>query len=65
MQIEKTLINNHLGVSNVSWKFSIPTICNFELKGFAHEICYFLKKYPTFLTVSIVSSVYKQNFTAP
>ena len=28
MQIEKTLINDHLGVSTVSWKFRIPTIYN-------------------------------------
>ena len=31
MQIEKTLINDHLGVSKVSWNFCIPTISNFAV----------------------------------
>ena len=48
MQTEKTLINDHLRVSKLSWKFHIPTIYN------SAEIS----------TVSIVISVYKQNFTA-
>ena len=34
------------------------------LQQFTREICYFLKKVVYFLTVSIVFSVYKQNFTA-
>ena len=29
--MEKALINDRLRVSNVSWKFRIPTIYNFEL----------------------------------
>ena len=31
MQIEKALINDHLHVSKVSWKFRIQTICNFAV----------------------------------
>ena len=31
MQIEKTLINDHLRVSQVSWKFHSPTIYNFAV----------------------------------
>ena len=31
MQIEKTLINDPLGVSKLSWKFCIPTIYNFRV----------------------------------
>ena len=62
MQIEKALINDCLQVSKVSWKFHIPTIYNFAV------ICpwnlLFLKKVAYFLTVSIVFSVYKQNFMA-
>ena len=42
MQIAKTLINDHLRVSEVSEKFHIPTFCNFVV------ICYFLEKQPTF-----------------
>ena len=47
MQIERALINDRLRVSEVSWKFHIPTI---------YKLAYLL-------TVSIVFSVYKQNFT--
>ena len=31
MQIEKTLINDHVGVSKVLLTFSIPTIYNFAV----------------------------------
>ena len=31
MQIEKTLINDRLGVSNVSWKFQSPTSYDFAV----------------------------------
>ena len=51
-QIEKALINDRLRVPEVSWKFRIPTIYHFAVI------------YPWILIVSIVFSVYKQNFTA-
>ena len=51
MQIEKALINDRLSVLKVSWKLFIPTIYNFIVTVYN-------------LTVSIVFSVYKQNFTA-
>ena len=61
MQIEKALLNDRLRVLKVSWKFLIPTIYNFAV------ICpwnlLFTLKVVYFLTVSIVFSVYKQNFT--
>ena len=41
-QIEKSLINDPLRVSKVSWKFRIPAIYNFEV--IHREIRYFLKK---------------------
>ena len=53
MKIEKALINDSVRVSEVLRKFCIPTIYNFAE---------FTRDY--FLTVSIVLSVYKQNFTA-
>ena len=60
MQIEKAQINDRLRVSKVSWKFRIPTIFNFAV------ICQwnllFSKKVAYFLTVSMVFSIYKQNF---
>ena len=31
MQIDKALINDHLSVLKVTWKFRIPTIYNFEV----------------------------------
>ena len=31
MQIEKAVINDHLRVSEVTWKFRIPTIYNFAV----------------------------------
>ena len=58
MQTEKALINNCLRVSKKN--FCIPTIYNFAV--IYREICYFPKKQPT-LAVSIVFSIYKQNFT--
>ena len=51
MEIEKALINDRLSVLKVSWKLFIPTIYNFIVTVYN-------------LTVSIVFSVYKQNFTA-
>ena len=62
MQIEKALIDDRLRVSNVSWKFHIPTPCNFALIYPWNLIFY--SKLAYFLTVSIVFFVYKQNFTA-
>ena len=53
MKIEKALINDSVRVSEVLRKFCIPTIYNFAE---------FTSDY--FLTVSILLSVYKQNFTA-
>ena len=62
MQIEKRLVNDRLRASKVSWRFPIPTIYNFAL------ICpwnlLFSLKVLYFLTVSIIFSVYQQNFTA-
>ena len=51
MQIEETLINDHLRMLKVSWKFHIPIIYKFavtEIWNLLSEICYFLKKQPTF-----------------
>ena len=60
MQIEKALINDRLSVSKISWKFRIPAIYNFAV------ICPWNLRFSLayFLTVSIVFSVYKHNFTA-
>ena len=41
MQIEEAPITDCLRVSEVSWKFDIPTIYNFAV--IYREICYFLK----------------------
>ena len=62
MQIEKALINDSFHVSKVSWKFRISTIYNFAViypwnLQFSEKVGYFL-------TVSIVFSVYNQNFPA-
>ena len=62
MQIEKALINERLGVSKVSWKFHVPNIYNFGVI-YLWKLFFFLKKLAYFLTVCIVFSVYKQNFT--
>ena len=61
MQIGKSLKNDCLSVSNVSWKFRIPSIYNFAVIYpwnllFSWKQGYFLKD-------SIVFSVCKQNFT--
>ena len=61
MQIEKALINDHLHVSKISWKFRMPTIYNFAVIYPWNLL--FLKKVAYFFTVSIVFSVYKQKFT--
>ena len=61
MQIERALINDRLRVPEVSWKFHIPTIYNFAVIyswNFPSSL-----KVAYLLTVSIVFSVYKQNFT--
>ena len=62
MQLEKALKTDCLRVSNVSWKLRSPTINNFPVTYpwnllFSYNVAYFL-------TVYIVFSVYKQNFTA-
>ena len=62
MQIEKAPINDRLRVSKVSWKFRIPTIYNSAVIYLWNLL--FSKKVTYFLVVSIVFSVYKQNFTA-
>ena len=62
MQIEKALINHRLRVSKVSWKFHVQTICNFA--GIFPWNLLLSYKVAYFLTVSIVFSFYKQNFTA-
>ena len=62
MQIEKPLVNDHLRLSKVSWKFGIPTIQNFSVVYLWNML--FSQKVAYFLTVSIVFSVCKQNFTA-
>ena len=60
MQIGKALINDRLSVSKVSWKFRVPTIYNFAVI-YSWNLLFSLKV-AYFLTVSIVFSVYKQNF---
>ena len=62
MQIEKALINDHLCVSKVSWKLHIPNIYNFTV-AYPWNLL-FSGKVACFLSVAIVFSVYKQNFTA-
>ena len=62
MQFEKTLINDRLRVSKVSWKFHISTIYNFAVIDPWNFL--FFKKVAYFLTVFIAFFVYKQNFTA-
>ena len=62
MQIEKTLINNRLRVSKASWKFRIPTICNFAVIYPWNLLL--SQKVAYSLIVSVVFSAYKQNFTA-
>ena len=62
MQIEKALINYRLSVSKVSWNFRIPTIENFVV--IYPWSLLFSWKVANFLTVFIVFSACKQNFTA-
>ena len=62
MQIEKALINGRLRILKVSWKFRIPTIYNFVVIYPGNLL--FFEKVAYFLTVSIIFSVSKQNFTA-
>ena len=62
MQIEKSLINNSLCVSKISWKFCIPATYSFAVIYPGNAL--FSDKVVYFLAVSIVFSVYKKNFTA-
>ena len=62
MQIEKALINERLHVSKVFRKFTILVTYNFAVI-YPWNLLFSLK-IAYFLTVSIVFSVYKQNFTA-
>ena len=62
MQIEKTQMNDRLRVTKTSWKFRITTIYNFAVIYLWNLL--FSLKVAYFLTISIVISVYKQNFTA-
>ena len=62
MQIEKGLINDHLHVSKLSWKFCIPIIYNLAVT-YQWNLLFF-KKVAYTLTVSIVFSIWKQNFTS-
>ena len=62
MQTGKALLNDHLRVSKVSWKFRILIIYNFAVIDpwnllFSYKVVYFL-------IVSFVFFVYKQNFMA-
>ena len=62
MQIEKALIIDHLCVPEVSYNFRIWTIYHFAV--IYPWILLFSLKVAYFLIVSIVFSVFKQNFTA-
>ena len=55
-KLKKPMINDHLHIAKVSWKFSIPTIYNFE--SYLWNLLY-LKKGRLLLTLHIVFSVYK------
>ena len=61
MQTEKAQINDGLHASKVSWKFR-KTISHFTV--IYPRSLLFSEKVAYFLTVSIVLSVYKPNFTA-
>ena len=57
MEIEKALINDRLRVSKVSWKFGIPTICNFAVIYpwnllFSLKVAYFLTFLLSFLFIN-------------
>ena len=61
IQIVKALINDHFRDSKVSWKLRIANICNFAViypwnLPFSLKVAYLL-------IVSVVFSIYKQNFT--
>ena len=60
--VVKALINDRLRVSKIFWKFRIPNIYNLAVI-FPWSFQFFYKG-AYFLTVSIVFSVYKENFTA-
>ena len=60
-QIVKVLINDHLRVSKVSWKLRIANIYNFAII-YPWNLLFSLKV-AYLLIVSIVFSIYKQNFT--
>ena len=62
MEIEKALIKNRLRVSKIPWKFRIPAAYDFAVIYPWNLL--FSQKVAYFLTVSVVFSVYKQNFTA-
>ena len=63
MQNEKTLINDPLRVSKISWKFRSPTVDNFAVIYPLNLL--FFKKTAYFLKVFVIAfSVYKQNFMA-
>ena len=62
MKIEKELINDHLRVSKVSWKFCVTFIYNSAVILLWNLQLF--KKVAYFLTVSIAFFVYKQSFTA-
>ena len=62
MQIKKALINDHLLVSKVSLKFCISTFYNSAVISPWNLLL--SQKVAYFFTVSIVFSVYKQNFEA-
>ena len=61
IQIVKVLINDHLRVSKVSWKLRIANIYNFAVI-YPWNLLFSLKV-AYLLIVSIVFSIYKQNFT--
>ena len=55
MQIKKALINDHLPVPRVSWKFCIPAICNLPMK--------FAISLKGSLLFNCLICLYRQNFT--
>ena len=62
MQIEKVWKNDCLGVSEIYVTFNVPTIYNFVAIHPWNLL--FSEKVAYFSTISIVFSVYKQNFMA-
>ena len=61
MQIEKAHIYDCLPVSKLSWKFCVPSIYNFAVIYPWNLL--FSEKVAYFLSVPIVFSVNKENFT--